>query len=157
MISVCRSYTVKTQLTDTTVNTPAHEGSRGLLLHGQRELQRLLLPPLDDLLPQLALVLHPLELRLDVLLRDLEQAEHAVVRLLRDHVQDVAEPLRAALPPCLVHAEGHVLRALLPAKQLDVGLALVEALGVVEAGAWEDANHLRNLHHARRKRSGAVR
>jgi len=44
-----------------------------LLLHGERELQWLLLPALDDLLPELALVLHALELGLDVLLGDLEQ------------------------------------------------------------------------------------
>merc|ERR1712072_905501 len=116
---------------------------RGLLLHGQSQLQRLLLPPLDDLFPQLSLVLHPLELGLDVLLRDLEQSEHAVVRLLRDHVQDVAETLRAALPPRLVDTERHVLRALLPAKQLHISLALIEALGVVESGAREDTHHLR--------------
>merc|ERR1719213_949546 len=85
-----------------------------------RRLQRLLLAALHNLFPQLALVLHALQLRLDVLLRDLEEAQHGVVRLLRDHVQDVAEPLRATLAPSLVDAEGHVLRAVLPAEQLDV-------------------------------------
>merc|ERR1719240_1059499 len=91
-----------------------------VVLQGKRELQRLLLAALHNLFPQLALVLHALQLRLDVLLRDLEEAQHGVVRLLRDHVQDVAEPLRATLAPGLVDAEGHVLRAVLPAKQLDV-------------------------------------
>merc|ERR1719443_1731110 len=93
---------------------------RRVVLQGESQLQGLLLAALHNLLPQLALVLHALQLRLDVLLRDLEQAQHGVVRLLRDHVQDVAEPLRAALAPSLVDAEGHVLRAVLPAKQLDV-------------------------------------
>merc|ERR1712138_159412 len=59
-----------------------------LLLHRQRKLERLLLAPLDDLFPELSLMLHALELRLDVLLRDLEKAQHAVVSLLGDHVQD---------------------------------------------------------------------
>mmetsp|Transcript_76673 Transcript_76673/g.215600 ORF Transcript_76673/g.215600 Transcript_76673/m.215600 type:complete len:364 (-) Transcript_76673:935-2026(-) len=96
-----------------------------LLLHGQGQLQGLLLPALHDLLPQLTLVLHALELRLDVLLGDLQEPQDAVVRLLRDHVQDVAEALRAALPPSLVHAKGHVLRAFLPTQELHIGLALV--------------------------------
>merc|ERR1712100_884632 len=85
-----------------------------VVLQGERQLQRLLLAALHDLFPQLALVLHALQLRLDVLLRDLEEAQDRVVRLLRDHVQDVAEPLRATLAPSLVHAERHVLRAVLP-------------------------------------------
>merc|ERR1711937_338680 len=72
-------------------------GSR-VVLQGERQLQRLLLAALHNLFPQLALVLHALQLRLDVLLRDLEEAQDRVVRLLRDHVQDVAEPLRAT--PC---------------------------------------------------------
>merc|ERR1712224_1150529 len=105
------------------LSPPVREGTRGLrapgslLLHGERELQRLLLPALHDLLPELALVLHALELRLDVLLRDLQETQHAVVRLLRDHVKDVPETLRAPLPPGLVHAEGHILSALFPAEE----------------------------------------
>merc|ERR1719335_1313899 len=82
-----------------------------VVLQGEGQLQGLLLAALHNLFPQLALVLHALQLRLDVLLRNLEEAQHGVVRLLRDHVQDVAEPLRAALAPRLVDAEGHVLRA----------------------------------------------
>merc|ERR1711939_306524 len=68
-----------------------------VVLQGEREHQRLLLAALHHLFPQLALVLHALQLRLDVLLRDLEEPQDGVVRLLRDHVQDVAEPLRAPL------------------------------------------------------------
>lgn len=54
--------------------------------------------------PELALVLDALQLGLDVLLRDLQQAEHGMVGLLRDHIQDVAESLGATLAPGLVHA-----------------------------------------------------
>merc|ERR1712217_633804 len=61
-----------------------------LLLHGQCQLQRLLLPALDDFFPELALVLHTLELGLDVLLRNLQESEHAVVSLLGNHVEDVS-------------------------------------------------------------------
>merc|ERR1719161_804407 len=50
-------------------------------------------------------MLHALELRLDVLLGDLQEPEDAVVGLLGDHVEDVAEALRAPLPPSLVHTE----------------------------------------------------
>mmetsp|Transcript_103691 Transcript_103691/g.293554 ORF Transcript_103691/g.293554 Transcript_103691/m.293554 type:complete len:448 (-) Transcript_103691:262-1605(-) len=126
------------------------------VLRAQRELHRLLLPALHHLLPQLALVLDALQLRLDVLLGDLQQPQDAVVRLLGNHVQHVAEALRAPLAPRLVHAEGHVLRALLPAQQLDVCLALVAALRVVELGAGEDADDLGELDHALRERGGAV-
>merc|ERR1712159_627130 len=80
-----------------------------VVLQGERELQRLLLAALHHLFTQLALVLHALQLRLNVLLRDLEEPQDGVVRLLRDHVQDVAEPLRAPLAPRLVDAERHVL------------------------------------------------
>merc|ERR1719217_815212 len=119
-----------------------------VVLQGERELQRLLLAALHHLFPQLALVLHALQLRLDVLLRDLEEPQDGVVRLLRDHVQDVAEPLRAPLAPRLVDAERHVLRAVLPTEELDVRLCRIGALRIVEARAREDANHLRELHNA---------
>merc|ERR1719152_766999 len=132
------------------------ERPRGLLLHREGQLQRLLLPALHHLLPELALMLHPLQLGLDVLLRDLQQPQDAVVRLLRDHVQNVPEALRAALAPGLVHTEGHVLRALLPAEELDVRLTLVHPVRVVEARAGENPHHLRKLHHALRERGHAV-
>merc|ERR1719399_227867 len=51
-----------------------------VVLQGERELQRLLLAALHHLFPQLALVLHALQLRLDVLLRDLEEPQDGVVR-----------------------------------------------------------------------------
>merc|ERR1712190_490290 len=120
----------------------SHRHCAALLLHGERQLQRLLLPALDDLLPQLTLMLHALELGLDVLLRDLQQAQDTVVGLLGDHIENVSETLRAPLTPSLIDTEGHVLRALLPTKELDVGLALVDTLGVVEPGAREDADVL---------------
>merc|ERR1712224_691119 len=144
------------------LSPPVREGTRGLrapgslLLHGERELQRLLLPALYDLLPELALVLHALELRLDVLLRDLQEAQHTVVRLLCDHVEDVSEPLRAALPPGLVHAEGHVFSTFLPAKQLHVSLTLVQAFRIVEARAWEDPDHLGKLDNTLRQGGRAM-
>merc|ERR1712070_1259164 len=120
-----------------------HGAVRGMFFHGESKLQRLLLAPLDHLFPELTLVLNPLELRLDVLLRDLEQSQNAVVRLLRDHVQDVAEALRATLAPGFVDAEGHVLRAVLPTKELDVRLRRISAFSIVESRPREDTNHLR--------------
>merc|ERR1719387_3173709 len=90
-------------------------------------------------------MLHALELRLDVLLGDLQEPEDAVVSLLRDHVKDVSEALRAPLPPGLVHAERHILSALLPAEELNVCLALIQALRIVESRAWEDTHDLREL------------
>mmetsp|Transcript_109013 Transcript_109013/g.273157 ORF Transcript_109013/g.273157 Transcript_109013/m.273157 type:complete len:216 (+) Transcript_109013:105-752(+) len=129
---------------------------RRLLLHRQCQLQRLLLATLDDLLPQLALVLHTLELGLDVLLRNLQEPQHAVVGFLRDHVQDVPEALRAALTPGLVHAEGHVLRALLPPEQLHVCLALVNPVRIVEPGAWENPHDLSKLYHTLGERCHAM-
>mmetsp|Transcript_116996 Transcript_116996/g.376315 ORF Transcript_116996/g.376315 Transcript_116996/m.376315 type:complete len:383 (-) Transcript_116996:739-1887(-) len=101
-------------------------------------------------------MLHTLELRLDVLLGDLQQPQDTVVRLLGDHVQDVAEALRAALPPSLVHTEGHVLRALLPTQELHIGLALVNTIRVVEAGAWEHTHDLSKFHDALRQRGDAM-
>mmetsp|Transcript_44084 Transcript_44084/g.104972 ORF Transcript_44084/g.104972 Transcript_44084/m.104972 type:complete len:287 (-) Transcript_44084:556-1416(-) len=89
-----------------------------------------------------------IQLAFDVLLRDLQEAQHAVVGLLGHHVQDVAEALGAALAPGLVHAEGHVLCALLPAQQLHIRLPLICTFRIIEFGAGEDTNHLRELHHA---------
>merc|ERR1719188_729088 len=134
----------------------AHGQLAGLLLHGKRKLQRLLLAALDYLLPELTLVLHPLQLRLDVLLRDLEEAKHAVVCLLGNHVKYVSETLRAALAPGLVDTEGHVLSTLLPTKELDVGLALIDPLGIVEPGAREDADNLSKLNDALRQGGDTV-
>merc|ERR1712118_211776 len=130
--------------------------TRSMLFHGERELQRLLLPTLDHLLPELPLVLDTLELRLDVLLRDLEQAQHAVVRLLCDHVQDVAEALRAALAPGLVDTKRHVLGTLLPSQQLHVGLALVQYFSIIKARPWEDAHYLRKFYYALCQRCSAM-
>merc|ERR1712151_1350790 len=129
---------------------------RGMFFHGKGQLQWLLLPSLDHLLPKLAFVLHAFELRFNVLLRYLEQAQDAVVRLLCDHIQDVAEALRAALAPSFVNAERHVLCALLPSQQLNICLALVKPFGIIEAGAWEDSHDLRELHDAFRQRGGAM-
>merc|ERR1712151_1242703 len=127
-----------------------------MLVHGKGELQWLLLPPFDNLLPKLALVLHPLELRLDVLLRDLEQTQDAVISFLRDHVQDVAESLRATLAPGFVDTKRHVFCALLPAQKLYICLALVKPFGVIETGAWEDAHNLGELHYALGQRRSAM-
>ena len=37
------------------------------------------------------------------------------------------KPLGASLTPGLVHTEGHIFRALLPSKQLDISFTLVNA------------------------------
>merc|ERR1719420_1184730 len=127
-----------------------------LLLHGQCKLKWLLLAALHDLLPELPLMLDTLELRLNVLLRDLKEPKHAVVSLLSDHVQDVPEALRAPLTPSFVNPEGHVLSTFLPTKKLDIGLTLVQTLSIVEAWSREDPNHLREFHRALGQRCDAV-
>merc|ERR1712032_818597 len=122
-----------------------------LLLHGKSQLQGLLLPSLDDLLPELALVLHALQLRLDVLLRDLQQPQDTVVSLFGDHIQNVSKALRTSLPPCFVDTEGHILRAFLPTQELHIGLALIDALSIIKPWAREHANDLCELDNAFRK------
>merc|ERR1711879_949285 len=106
-----------------------------MFFHRQRKLQWLLLSALDDLLPQLTLVLHALELRLDVLLRDLKQAQDAVISFFRNHVKHIPETLRTSLPPCFVNAERHVLRTLFPSKKLNICFALVNAFRIIEPWA----------------------
>merc|ERR1712070_1310210 len=101
-------------------------------------------------------MLDTLKLGFNVLLRDLQQAKDTVVSLLRNHVQNVAKPLGAALPPSLVHAEGHVLGAIFPTEQLNVCLALVNAFCVVKPGAWEDADDLGKLDDSLREGSHAM-
>mmetsp|Transcript_66997 Transcript_66997/g.146134 ORF Transcript_66997/g.146134 Transcript_66997/m.146134 type:complete len:264 (-) Transcript_66997:1272-2063(-) len=127
-----------------------------LLLHGERKLQGLLLAALHHLLPELPLVLDSLELRLNVLLGDLQQSQNAMICLLRNHIEDVPKALRAALAPSLVHAERHVLSALLPAQQFDIGLALIHSLSIIESRSREDPDNLSKLHHALGKRGGAM-
>merc|ERR1711959_164640 len=85
-----------------------------MFLHRECQLKWLLLSPFHNFLPELSLVLHTLELRLNVLLRDLQQTEDTVISLLGNHVQNVAEALRTPLPPSLVNSEGHILGAFLP-------------------------------------------
>merc|ERR1712070_861081 len=119
---------------------------RWSLLHGQCELKGLLLSALDDLLPQLPLMLDTLELRLNMLLRNLEEPKHAVVSFLCDHVQDVSEALRTPLTPSLVNSKGHVLSTLLPTKKLNIGLTLVQTLSIIKAWSWENSNHLSEFH-----------
>merc|ERR1712080_438852 len=72
-------------------------GITRLLFHGQCELQRLLLPSLHNLLPKLTLMLHALQLRFNMLLRNLQQAQDTVIGLFGDHVENISETLRAAL------------------------------------------------------------
>merc|ERR1712139_615076 len=103
-----------------------------LLLHGQCQLKRLLLATLHHLLPQLPLMLDSLQLRLNVLLRDLKEPKHAVVSFLCDHVQNVSEPLRTPLTPGLIDPEGHVLSTFLPTKKFDISLTLVQTLSIVK-------------------------
>merc|ERR1712025_260153 len=93
-------------------------------------------------------MLDTLELRFNVLLRDLEKSKHTVICFLGDHVQDVPEALRASLAPCLVHPEGHVLSAFLPTEKLNISLALVQTFGIIKAWPWEDSHDLSKLHGA---------
>jgi hypothetical protein len=64
-----------------------------LLLHRESKLQWLLLPSFDHFLPEFPLMLNSLQLRLDVLLGNLQQSQNTVVGLLRDHVKDIPETL----------------------------------------------------------------
>mmetsp|Transcript_49327 Transcript_49327/g.88648 ORF Transcript_49327/g.88648 Transcript_49327/m.88648 type:complete len:215 (-) Transcript_49327:339-983(-) len=121
--------------------------SLSLLLHGQCQLQRLLLPSFNNFFPELALMLHTLKLGLDVLLGNLQQAKHAVIGLFGNHIQDVAEALRAALAPSLVNPKGHVLGTLFPAKKLHVSLSLVSTFSIIELWSWEDTNNLGKFDH----------
>mmetsp|Transcript_61908 Transcript_61908/g.122453 ORF Transcript_61908/g.122453 Transcript_61908/m.122453 type:complete len:225 (+) Transcript_61908:147-821(+) len=79
-----------------------------------------------------------------------------MVGFLRDHIQNVAEALRAPLPPGLVNTERHVFRTLLPTKQLHICLALINTLGIVKLRAWEDTDHLRKLHNTLCQRCRAM-
>merc|ERR1712124_210239 len=110
-----------------------HLQAAHLALHGKSKLQWLLLPALNNFLPELTLVLDTFKLRLNVLLRDLQQTEDAVIGLLCNHVEDVPETLRAPLAPSLVNPEGHVLCAFLPSKKLNISLTLVQTLSIIEA------------------------
>merc|ERR1712224_419304 len=93
-------------------------------------------------------MLDTLELGLNVLLRNLEETQDTVICLLCNHVKDIAESLRAPLAPSFVNTEGHVLGTFFPPKKLNVSLALVQTLSIIEAWAWEDANYLGKLHCA---------
>merc|ERR1719446_560174 len=101
-------------------------------------------------------MLDALELRLDVLLRDLEQPQDTVIGFLGNHIKDVSEPLRAALAPCLVNTERHVLGTLLPPKQLDISLALIHTISIVKPWAREDTNHLCKFDNTLGERGNAM-
>merc|ERR1712046_264747 len=71
-----------------------------------------------------------------------------MICLLCNHVQDVAEALRAPLAPSLVNPERHVLGTFFPTKKLNISFTLIQALSIIEAWAWEDTNDLGKLHCA---------
>mmetsp|Transcript_137284 Transcript_137284/g.382944 ORF Transcript_137284/g.382944 Transcript_137284/m.382944 type:complete len:646 (+) Transcript_137284:493-2430(+) len=120
------------------------------VLQRERQLQRLLCPLVDDLLPELALVPHAVQLALDVLLRDLQEPEHGVISLLAHQVEDAAVLLRGELPPSLLDAAREVLRAILPVEQLNVHVKLLLRT-IIHPCAREYAHHLAELHCAARE------
>mmetsp|Transcript_6449 Transcript_6449/g.18463 ORF Transcript_6449/g.18463 Transcript_6449/m.18463 type:complete len:690 (-) Transcript_6449:569-2638(-) len=115
------------------------------VLERQRELQWLLRPLVDYLLPELALVAHAVELALDVLLRDLEEPENRVVRLLADQVEDAPVLLGRRLSPDLFHPGGEVLRTVLPIEQFHIDVQFL-LRAVVHPRAREDTHNLAQLH-----------
>mmetsp|Transcript_85073 Transcript_85073/g.238215 ORF Transcript_85073/g.238215 Transcript_85073/m.238215 type:complete len:385 (-) Transcript_85073:308-1462(-) len=122
----------------------------GLLLHGERQLQRLLLPALHHLLPELALVPDAVKLALNVLLRDLKQPQHGVIRLLAHEVEDAPVLLRRLLAPHLLNTCSQILRAVLPVQELHVHIQLL--LGaVVHPRPWEDSDDLAEFNGAPRE------
>mmetsp|Transcript_71327 Transcript_71327/g.198945 ORF Transcript_71327/g.198945 Transcript_71327/m.198945 type:complete len:686 (-) Transcript_71327:715-2772(-) len=124
-----------------------HRLPRGRVLERKGQLHRLLRALVHHLLPQLALMADAVQLAFDVLLGDLEEAQHRVVGLLAHQVEDAAVLLRRQLPPRLLHAGGEVLRAVLPVQQLNVHIKLLLA-AVVYPGTGKHADHLAKLHSA---------
>mmetsp|Transcript_11180 Transcript_11180/g.24645 ORF Transcript_11180/g.24645 Transcript_11180/m.24645 type:complete len:265 (+) Transcript_11180:311-1105(+) len=71
-----------------------------------------------------------------------------MIGLFCNHVQNVSETLRAPLSPGLVHPERHVLCTLFPAQKLNISLALVCTICIVEARPGKHTDNLRKFHYS---------
>mmetsp|Transcript_148447 Transcript_148447/g.475157 ORF Transcript_148447/g.475157 Transcript_148447/m.475157 type:complete len:558 (-) Transcript_148447:911-2584(-) len=129
--------------------------ARVRVLQGQRQLQRLLRALVHHLLPKLALVSDAVQLALNVLLGDLQQAQHGVISLLADQVEETAVLLGRNLSPDFLHAARHILRAILPIQELHIHIQLL-LRAVIHAGSREHANNLAKLDSASRELDNVV-